>query len=97
MGRTNPTYRNVLARQEERWQRYRRGLRRGHQPHFDRLFERADRYADAAGFMNAEDPDLVSLFSMLLAQEAELQELRGELDALRDRLDESNGSDESDG
>lgn len=80
MGRTNPTYRDVLRRYEERWQPYRRALRRQYQQDFDRLFERAQKHADAAGYMNAEDPHVAALFSMLLAQEAEIRELREEFD-----------------
>lgn len=80
MGRTNPTYRDVLTRFEEECQPFRRGLRRQHQPAFDRLFEKARRHADAAGYLNLADPRMAILLSILLAQEQELRDLRERLD-----------------
>lgn len=83
MGRTNPTYRDFLQRYEEQWQPYRRALRRQYQADFDALFEGAHQFADAAGYVNAEDPQIAALVSMLLAQQVELRELREQLE--RDR------------
>jgi hypothetical protein len=80
MGRTNPTFRDFLDSYEDDWSAYRRGLRHQHKPHFDRLFERARQHADAAGYMNATDPEIAFLVSVLLAQEIELRELRQRLD-----------------
>lgn len=79
MGRTNPTFRDFLDKYEDEWSSYRRGLRRRYKSHFDRLFERARGHADAAGYMNAADPEIAFLVSVLLAQEVELRELREEL------------------
>ena len=93
MGRTNPTFRDFLDGYEDEWSPYRRGLRRRYKPHFDRLFERARGHADAAGYMNAADPKIAFLVSVLLAQEVELRELREQLaderpDERRDELRE---------
>ena len=88
MGRTNPTFRNVLAAVKTRWSDYRRALRRQDQPHYDRLFEYADAHADAAGYLNADDPMDPVLVSMLLEQQkriAELDERVEELEAERSR------------
>ncbi|MFC7045884.1 hypothetical protein ACFQH6_11115 [Halobacteriaceae archaeon GCM10025711] len=82
MGRTNPTFRDFVRRQEQEWQSFRRGLRRQHVDDFDRLFEDARRFADAASYMNAADPHRALLVSMLLAQKAELRELRERVEAL---------------
>ena len=90
MGRTNPTFRDFLDRYEDDWSAYRRGLRRRYQSDFDRLFERARKHADAAGYMNAADPETAFLVSVLLAQEVELRELR-------ERLDEGESDDHRDG
>lgn len=86
MGRTNPTYRDVLNRLEDDWKPFRRGLRRRRKGDFDRLFAKARQHADAAGYLNATDPELVFLLSVVLAQEAELQ-------ALRDRLEDDDAAD----
>ncbi len=76
MGRSKPTFRNYLDRLEGDWQPYRRALRRRDQPHFDALFASARTHADAAGQLDPADPRLAVLFSMLLAHERELRELR---------------------
>jgi hypothetical protein len=82
MGRTNPTYREFLRSYEESWSRFRRALRRERRDDFDRLFEKAGRFAAAAGQANAVDPARATLLSMLLAQEVELRRLRGRVDDL---------------
>ena len=75
MGRTNPTYRTWLERLERDWQPFRRALRRRSQDDFDRLFEKANRHADAAGFVNPADPMAGVVVAILLAQEREIREL----------------------
>ena len=75
MGRTNPTYRMQVESTADRWQPYRRGLRAPDKPHFDRLFEHARTHADAGGHVNATDPMVPILVSMLLAHERELARL----------------------
>ncbi len=76
MGRTNPTYRDLLQRYESALQPYRRGLRQADQAHFDRLFDQARQHGDAATYQNATNPETMVLFSMLLAHERALQELQ---------------------
>lgn len=75
MGRTNPTYRDLLRALEERWRPYRRVLRRRDRPHFDRLFEHARAHADAGGHLNEPEPMRPALVSVALEQERRLAEL----------------------
>ncbi len=82
MGRTNPTFRDFLRRFEEEWQPFRRGLRRPHKQHFDRLFERARNHADAAAYVNHRDPELAAVMAVLLDQEIELKELKERVEEL---------------
>lgn len=82
MGRTNPTYRDFLERYEGRFGDYRRALRREARGDFDRLFERARAYADAAGYANHLDRDRLVLLSMVLGHEAALRERQDEIDDL---------------
>lgn len=94
MGRTNPTYRDWLDRTEQRWQPFRRALRSRGQDDFDRLFEYAAQHADAAGYLNAAEPEHVMLLSMLLAQERALRELSARVTEIESRdVDESNMED----
>lgn len=82
MGRTNPTFRNVLEAVVTRWGDYRRALRRRDRPHFDRLFEHAAAHADAAGYLNPDDPMAPILVSMLLEHERRLADLEARVEAL---------------
>ncbi len=90
MGRTNPTYRDVIRQLESEWAPMRRALRREYQSDFDRLFDRARGYADAAGYANPPDPERALLLSLLLAHEVELRQVY-------ERLDELEGSDRTEG
>ena len=83
MGRTNPSFRDVLTSLEYNWQDYRRALRRPDQDRFDRLWEDARQYADAGGYLNHQNPMVVVLFSMLLAQEKRIEDLEAELEGER--------------
>lgn len=75
MGRTNPTYRKVLRNLSEEWQPYRRALRLEDQNHFDELLEQAEQHADAAGYLNHDDPVIPFLVSILLEQEKRIADL----------------------
>jgi len=76
MGRTNPTYRDLLREVEADLDPFRRALRRESQADFDRLFERADRHADAAAYLNPTDPERAVLWSVLLSQERAIRRLQ---------------------
>lgn len=82
MGRTNPTFRDLLRATEERWQPYRRALRAPDQPRFDRLFEDARAHADAAGYQNHEEPLFPVVVSVLLEQQRRIDELRDRVNTL---------------
>ncbi|MFB6124921.1 MAG: hypothetical protein ABEJ59_03080 [Halanaeroarchaeum sp.] len=84
MGRTNPTYRDLLGSVEDRWGTYRRALRRDDKPHFDRLFVHARAHADASGLQNHEDPMATVLLSVALEQEKALVALEERVADLED-------------
>lgn len=79
MGRTSPTYRDALRATEQRWQHYRRTLRRRDRPHFDRLFEHGRAHADAAGVLNHADPMVPLLVAAVLEHERRIAELEAEV------------------
>lgn len=86
MGRTNPTYRLVLRSLEDHWAAYRRALRYDDQPHFDRLFEHARDHADAAGYLNHDDPLAPAFLSIMLEHERHLARLTTRIQDLEARL-----------
>jgi len=87
MGRTNPTYRNALRAIEERWQDFRRALRRRDQPRFDQLFTYAREHADASGLLNHQSPLLLALFSIDLEQESRLDAHEERLEKLEEAIE----------
>ena len=95
MGRTNPTFRDLLGRIEDRWGDYRRALRRDARPAFDRLFAYARRHADAAGVQNPRDPLQAVLLSIALEQERRIDELRERVSELEGQVAESEPLDEA--
>lgn len=88
MGRTNPTFRDVLRRVEDRWQPFRRALRYEDQQRFDRLLEYAQTHADAAGNLNHQAPIVAVLLAIALAQERRIDEQREQFDELERQANE---------
>jgi endonuclease III-like uncharacterized protein len=60
-------------------------LRRQDKPHFDQLFEYADAHADAAGYLNHNDPMEPVLVSMVLEQEKRLAALESRLETIEEQ------------
>ncbi|WP_255197751.1 hypothetical protein [Halorarius litoreus] len=84
MGRTNPTYRRYLQHQREGWSEFRRALRFESKQDFDAVLEYAERYADAAGYLNRADPETAMVLSMLVGLEAERRALAERLATLEE-------------
>lgn len=82
MGRTNPTFRDVVDAYRRRWRKYRRGLRRQDQEHFDQLLDYVEEHADASSYMNPDDPVTAIMLSMHLEQEKRIAELESRVEDL---------------
>jgi hypothetical protein len=91
MGRTNPTFRDNVRRFKERWQPFRRALRKQYQERFDQLIEQGERFAEAGGFQNPMDADKAILVSMLLGQEADRRELEERVEELEKKVENELG------
>lgn len=82
MGRTTPTYRDLLQGVEDRWADYRRALRRDDQFTFDQLFEYAHEHANAGSYLNHRSPLMPVFVAVDLEQEKRLDDLEERLDEL---------------
>ncbi len=82
MGRTVPTYRNILENIVSEWQEFRRALRKEDREVFDRLMEKARMHASAASYEARVDPTESMFISILLEQEKEIGELRKKVEEL---------------
>lgn len=72
MGRTVPTFRQLIEETAQRWLKFRRALRREDQPHFDRLFLRVRSYTQAATYQSSDNPMEAILLAIALDQEKRL-------------------------
>lgn len=97
MGRTNPTYRGILESLRERWSGYRRALRFEHQESYDRLWEHAQEFADAAGYLNHDAPMVPVLFSICLKQEERIEDLEAQVQSLEQHMADLDDRDGDDG
>ncbi|MFZ0463486.1 MAG: hypothetical protein WAL82_13840 [Candidatus Acidiferrales bacterium] len=92
MGRTVPTFRQLIEETTQRWAKFRRALRRDDQKYFDHLFLRVRCYTQAATYQCSDNPMEAILLSIALDQEKRLTALEkllcreGNPDAIR-RMD----------
>jgi len=75
MGRTVPTFRQLVDDTIARWAKFRRALRREDQEYFDRLFRRVRSYTQAATYQASDNPMEAILLSIALDQEKRLDAL----------------------
>ena len=87
MGKTVPTYRDVLTETRSDWRRFRKYLRHHQKPAYDALWEHAESNADAAGEANPKRPMDGILLSICLGQQRELARLQERVDELETRDD----------
>ncbi len=82
MGRTLPTFCQLIEETAQRWAKFRRALRREDQEYFDRLFLRVRSYTQAATYQCSDNPMEAILLAIALDQEKRLavieRLLRGE-------------------
>jgi hypothetical protein len=75
MGRTVLPYSQVWESERQRWQKFRRALRREDQGHLDRLFESARLHLQAGVYASSPWPLESMLLSMLLEHEKTIRSL----------------------
>ena len=75
MGRTVPTFVQLIQEAAEHWKKFRRALRREDQPHFDRLFTRVRCYTQAATYQCNDNPMEAIMLSIALDQEKRITRL----------------------
>lgn len=75
MGRTLPTFVQLVEQAAQRWAKFRRALRREDQEHFDRLFLNVRSYTQAATYQCNDNPMEAILLAIALNQEKRLTAL----------------------
>jgi hypothetical protein len=82
MGRTVLPYSHAWEAERQRWQKFRRALRRQDQEQFDRLFEAVRLHLQAGVYASHPWPLETMLLSMLLEHQKALAELQARLQRL---------------
>lgn len=88
MGRTNATYRNHLDNFIEKFQPFRKGLRKENKEYLDQLWEKAHGYAAAAAYMNSPKPGVPAMVSIMVGLQSDISQLSDRLENLEDRVEE---------
>jgi len=86
MGRTVLPYSQVWEAEKQRWQKFRRALRKEDQAHFDRLFEAARLHLQAGVYASNPWPLESMLLSMLLEHQKDLNVLAEQMKRLEQLL-----------
>ena len=84
MGRTVLPYSQVWEAERQRWQKFRRALRKEDQAHLDRLFESARLHLQAGVYASNPWPLESMLLSMLLEHQKDLMALKKRLQSLEE-------------
>ena len=93
MGRTVPTFVQLIQEAAAHWTKFRRALRREDQEFFDRLFHCARCYTQAATYQCRDNPMEAILLSIALDQEKRLDALERMLHVKMEELHETPGLD----
>ena len=94
MGRTVPTFRQLIDLTAARWTKFRRALRREDQRHFDRLFRRVRAHTQAATYQCHDNPMEAILLAIALDHEKRIEAL--ERTVRLSREDGKEGEDQDD-
>jgi hypothetical protein len=72
MGRTTPTFVDLLRQTQEYWAKFRRALRRDDRPHFDRLFHQVRYFTPSAMYQCHDNAMETILLTLHLAHERQI-------------------------
>lgn len=79
MGRTIPTFRQLIEETIQHWSKFRRALRQEDQVYFDRIFQRVRCYTQAATYQVQDNPLEAILLAIAIDQEKRLGAIEKQL------------------
>ncbi|HET9177826.1 MAG TPA: hypothetical protein VFQ24_05650 [Terriglobia bacterium] len=79
MGRTIPTFRQLIEETIQHWSKFRRALRHEDQIYFDRIFQRVRIYTQAATYQVQDNPLEAILLALAVDQEKRLDTIERQL------------------
>ncbi len=93
MGRTVPTFTNIIDSELTSWSKFRRGLRKEDQASFDELFRAVKRHLAENFYAMRTIPFESIVMSMLLEQQKNIAQLRNHLASLQRQADDHDTDD----
>ncbi|HOV97953.1 MAG TPA: hypothetical protein PK595_00115 [Bacteroidota bacterium] len=96
MGRTVPTFTNILASELESWSKFRRGLRKEDQEIFDDIFRAAKLHLAENFYAMRAVPFESIVMSIILEQQKKIRKLENELHAQQRITEDAPNSKDSD-
>lgn len=88
MGKTNPTYRDMVELQIEDWSNFRRGLRKRRQGAFDEVTRQMRLTDQASGMQNPIEPRWTMFLSLAIRYERRISELEETVEKLEAAVEE---------
>ncbi len=83
MGRTVPTFREILKNERAKWSDFRDALREDEREVFDRILEDCERHVSASSQAKSPNPFREMVMSILLEQRKEIDSIKEELECLK--------------
>ena len=81
MGKSVPTYNQLIPRMKGNWKEFRKSLRDVEQETFDRLWIQVKKHSSAAQYQANPDPVQTAFLCMMLEHQKELEEMEDELES----------------
>ncbi|KXA90465.1 hypothetical protein AKJ62_00800 [candidate division MSBL1 archaeon SCGC-AAA259D14] len=88
MGRTVPTYREVLEEERKKWREFKNSLKEEEREVFEKLMEDCELHVSAGSQVKSPNPFREMAMSMLLEQQKEIRSMKKKLDRLEKQLEE---------
>lgn len=88
VGRTVPTYREVLKEEKKKWKEFKNSLKEEEREVFERLLEDCELHVSAGSQVKSPNPFREMVMSMLLEQQKEIRFIKKKLDRLEKQLEE---------
>ncbi len=82
MGRTVPTFREIIEKKKKKWKKFREALRKREKKAFDEMIEHCRNHTSASSQVKDPDPFRSMLLSILLEHQKDLDSIKREIDEI---------------
>lgn len=87
MGRTVPTFREILEKEKKKWREFKKSLKKSERKNFEKLLEDCELHVSASSQVKSPNPFREMILSILLEQEKEIESIKKKLDKLEESVE----------